>query len=1087
MTELELFEAAIAATDPAQRAALLDRECAGKPELRARLDELLAAHGRSNPLLDQPQQHVAINSPEDGLATTGLASAETAGTVIAGKYKLLQKIGEGGMGTVWMADQSEPVKRRVALKLMRVERAQSKTILSRFEAERQAIALMDHPHIARLLDAGATPSGQPFFVMELVKGMPLSDFCDAQKLGIPERLSLFTQICEAVQHAHQKGIIHRDLKPSNILVEAHDGKPVPKVIDFGLAKATTGMQLTGHTLFTAFGSVIGTPLYMAPEQANFNAVDVDTRADIYALGVILYELLTGTTPIARETFKKAALDEMLKLIREQEAPTPSSRLSSSDSAPSVAANRQMEPAKLGRLVKGELDWIVLKALAKERERRYETANGFARDIERFLNQEPVTAGPPTAAYRLRKFVRRNRGQVIAASLVLVALVGGVIGTTTGLFEARRQAGIARGKEQEAKDEKQNALHAAEEERHAKQREAERAEGERQAKEREADRAEGERQAKLVAEAKREEAERNLDFAKKGNEILGSVFAGLDPKKIAESGRPLQDVLRENLSKAVRELEGSAIGEPLEVAAMQNTLGLSLLGLGEYPLAAEVFQKALATFKAKLGPDEPVTLGSMNNLAMAYRASGQVTKAVPLYEETLEKQKVKLGPDHRNTLMSMGNLAVAYHSSGQVAKAVALYEETLERRKTKLGPDHPDTLGSMNNLAAVYQATGQLAKAVPLYEETLEKMKEKHGPEHPDTLGSMNNLAEAYGSSGQLAKAVPLFEETLEKRKAKLGPEHPNTLASMNNLAVAYLASGQVAKAVPLYEETLEKTKAKLGLEHPSTLASMYNLALAYRDSGQLGKAVPLLEETLEKSKTILGSEHPDTLASMDSLALAYLASGQLAKAVPLFEQTLEKMKAKLGPDHPDTLITKKNLGITHVLLTAEDRYRGKLNELGPRHIDTLLARRDMAQTYLFTNRLDDAELVLLEVLDDLNDRAPGDAIVAFTTELLHHCLTRRQQASPNAWQTFNLQSLLGGVLLGQQRYAEAEPLLVKGYEGMKISEETIPNDGALRIAEALDRLVELYTVIDKLDEAKKWQAEREKYPDPKKPIAPELK
>jgi tetratricopeptide (TPR) repeat protein/tRNA A-37 threonylcarbamoyl transferase component Bud32 len=886
------------------------------------------------------------------LDTTCTASAESAGAVIAGKYKLLQKIGEGGMGTVWMADQSEPVKRRVALKLMRVERACSKTILSRFEAERQAIALMDHPQIARLLDAGATPSGQPFFVMELVKGVPLTDFCDAHKLGIPERLKLFTQICAAVQHAHQKGIIHRDLKPSNILVEAHDGKPVPKVIDFGLAKATTGMQLTEHTLFTAFGSVIGTPLYMAPEQANFNAVDVDTRADIHALGVILYELLTGTTPIARETFKRAALDEMLKLIREQEAPTPSSRLSSSDSAPSVAANRQMEPDKLGRLVKGELDWIVLKALAKERERRYETANGFARDIERFLNHEPVMAGPPTAAYRLRKFVRRNRGQVVAASLVLFALLGGVIGTTAGLFEARRQAEIARGKEQEANDEKRKALRAADEERRAKQREAERAEGERQAKEREAHRADGQRQAKLVADEKRKEAERNLAFAKKANEILGSVFAGLDPKKIAESGRPLQDVLRENLSKAVSELEGSAIGEPLEVAGMQNTLGLSLLGLGEYPLAAEVFQKALTTCEARLGPDHRDTLGGMNNLAMAYLRSGQVAKAVPLYEETLEKMKAKLGLDH------------------------------------------------------------------------------------PATLISMHNLAGAYQAGGQLAKAVPLLEEALEKTKATVGPDHPHTLASINSLAVAYQASGQLAKALPLLEETMEKTKAKLGPDHPYTLSTVNNLAEAYKESGQPAKALPLLEETMEK------------------------------------------MKAKLGPDHPDTLITQKNLHITRALLTAEGRYRDRLTELGPKHIDTLLARRDIAQSYLLTNRLDDAERVLLEVLHGMNDRSGDDPIVVFTTGLLRRCLTLRQKASPNAWQTFNTQSLLGGVLLGQKKYAAAEPLLAKGYEGLKSCEETIPKHGGgeLRIPEALDRLIELHTAIDKPDEVKKWQTERAKYP-----------
>jgi serine/threonine protein kinase/Flp pilus assembly protein TadD len=1060
MTELELFAAAIAVTDPVERAALLDSECAAKPEVRARLDELLAAHGRTNPLLDQPQP-VTIDSPRGAFAAS-LAPAGRAGTVIAGKYKLLQQIGEGGMGSVWMAEQSEPVKRRVALKLMRVEHAQSKTILSRFEAERQAIALMDYPHIARLLDAGAAPSGQPFFVMELVKGVPLTDFCDTYQLGIPERLKLFTQICAAVQHAHQKGIIHRDLKPSNILVEAHDGKPVPKVIDFGLAKATTGMQLTEHTLFTAFGSVIGTPLYMAPEQANFNAVDVDTRADIYALGVILYELLTGTTPIAREAFKKAALDQMLKLIREQEAPTPSSRLSSLDSAPSVAANRQMEPTKLGRLVKGELDWIVLKALSKERERRYETAGSFAREIERFLNHEPVTAGPPTAAYRLRKFVRRNRGRVIAASLVLLALVGGVIGTTAGLFEARRQAEIARGKEQEANDEKQKALRAAEEERQAKQREAERADGQ--------------RKAKLEAQAKREEAERNLAFAKKANAILGSVFAGLDPKKIAESGRPLQDVLRENLSKAVHELEGAAIGEPLEVAEMQDTLGTSLLALGEAPLAVEVHIKALTTRNAKLGPDHPDTLTSMSNLALAYTESGHVAKAVPLYEEALEKMKARLGPDDPETLICMNNLALAYQASGQLPKSVPLLKETLEKLKARLGPDHADTLNSMNNLAVAYYANGQVAEAAALFEETLEKTRANLGPQHPDTLNSTHNLAALYQGNGQIAKAVPLLEETLKQMKATLGPDHPKTLTMMHNLASAHHAAGNFAKAVPLLEETLEKSNAKLGPDHPNTLYTLSNLAMVYLANDQPAKAVPLLEATLAKRKATLGPEHPDTLNSMHNLARGYEASGQLAKAVPLFEETLEKMKSKLGADHPDTLKTKKNVDIIRTLLSAEDRYRAKLAESGPKNINTILARRDVAQLYMATNRLDDAELVFLEVLHELNDRSGDDAIVAFTTGLLRRCLALRQQATPDAWQTFHTQSLLGGALVGQKKYADAEPLLVQGYEGMMTREESNTSGGKLRIAEALDRLIELYIAINKPDEAKKWQTERAKYP-----------
>ena len=456
-----LFQAAIELDDTGERQVFLDREVGGHSELRARINALLAAYYQTHSLLDQPLQSntdpgaTAAANPASGnqppVAERALiqpADADSAllDTVIAGRYKLRQEIGEGGMGTVYMAEQTQPVKRMVALKLIKAG-MDSKTVLARFETERQALALMDHPNIARVLDAGSTEHGRPFFVMELVKGIPLTDYCDQHRLELEERLALFRLICSAVQHAHQKGIIHRDLKPTNILVESHDGKPVPKVIDFGLAKATSGMRLAEHSLFTAFGTVAGTPLYMAPEQAAFNALDVDTRADIYALGVILYELLTGSTPIQRDTLKRAALDEMLRLIREVEPPTPSSRISTSEALPSIAASRHVQPMQLSRLVRGDFDWIVMKALAKERNRRYDSAINLANDVERFTNHEPVSAGPPTAAYRMRKFIRRNRVQVAAAALVLLALLAGVAGTTVGLLEARRQGAKARIQEQ----------------------------------------------------------------------------------------------------------------------------------------------------------------------------------------------------------------------------------------------------------------------------------------------------------------------------------------------------------------------------------------------------------------------------------------------------------------------------------------------------------------------------------------------------------------------------------------------------------------------------------------------------------------
>ena len=372
MNELDLFAAALAITDPTERAALLDQECAGQPALRERLRELLDAHARSNTLLDRPV-------PGGLEQTAAYVPSEQPGTVIAGRYKLLEAIGEGGMGSVWVAEQTQPVRRKVALKLIKPG-MDSKSVLARFEAERQALAVMDHPNIAKVLDGGLTETGRPFFVMEYVKGVPITEYCDATRLSVPERLNLFVQVCQAVQHAHQKGIIHRDLKPSNILVAPYDDRPVPKVIDFGLAKAMH-QSLTDRTLHTAHETVLGTPRYMSPEQAQLNNLDVDTRSDIYSLGVLLYELLTGTTPLEKKRFKEAAWDEIKRIIREEEPPRPSTRLSSTDTLPSLAVCRHTEPAGLTRQVRGDLDWIVMKSLEKDRSRRYETDNAFGMDVQ----------------------------------------------------------------------------------------------------------------------------------------------------------------------------------------------------------------------------------------------------------------------------------------------------------------------------------------------------------------------------------------------------------------------------------------------------------------------------------------------------------------------------------------------------------------------------------------------------------------------------------------------------------------------------------------------------------------------------------
>jgi eukaryotic-like serine/threonine-protein kinase len=447
-----LFHQALAAEDPLAFLAASGAE----PEVRVRVERLLAAHADLTAPGGLEDNGETATFPVT--RTTDDPDSPSAGSVISDKYTLVQEIGRGGMGTVWLAHQTAPIKRLVAVKLIKPG-MDTRTVLARFDAERQALAVMDHPNIAKVFDGGTTAGGRPFFAMELVRGQPITEFCDGRHLSPRERLELFVPVCAAVQHAHQKGIIHRDLKPRNVLVALYDGRPVPKVIDFGIAKAT-GPQLIDQTLVTGFGAVVGTPEYMSPEQAELTQLDIDTRADIYALGVLLYELLTGTTPLDRKRLRASAVFEMLRQVRETDPPRPSDRLSSSDTLPSIAANRQMEPRQLSRMVKGELDWIVMKCLEKDRTRRYETANGLARDVERYLANEPVEARPSSVGYRVRKFVRRNRGPVLAASLAVVCLLAGVVGTSLGLVEARRQrnqAEVAQAAERDERDRTAAAL------------------------------------------------------------------------------------------------------------------------------------------------------------------------------------------------------------------------------------------------------------------------------------------------------------------------------------------------------------------------------------------------------------------------------------------------------------------------------------------------------------------------------------------------------------------------------------------------------------------------------------------------------
>jgi tetratricopeptide (TPR) repeat protein len=565
--------------------------------------------------------------------------------------------------------------------------------------------------------------------MELVKGVPITRYCDEHRLTPRERLGLFVQVCQGVQHAHQKGVIHRDLKPSNVLVAVYDGRPVPKIIDFGVAKAT-GRKLTERTLVTQFGSVIGTPEYMSPEQANPNPLDVDTRSDVYSLGVLLYELLTGTTPLRREGTRDVGLLDVLRMIREDEPTRPSTRLSTTEELPAIAANRGLEPKKLSGELRGDLDWIVMKCLEKDRARRYETASALARDVERYLRDEPVEASPPGAGYRLRKFARKHRKALGAAGAFAVLLTAATAVSTWQAVRATR-----------------------------------------------AERAVGQERDRAVAE--KERADEQAAVAEAVNRFLNYGLL-IQAAPLAESDRDL--TLRTVLDRASREIDGRFPSQPLVEARIRTTLAVAYQSLGEYAEAERHAVRARALHRDVLGPEHALTLGSVNNLAVVYTLRGRLDEARKLHEETLAIRRRLIGPEAPQTLASMNNLALILERQGKVGEARQLHEETLRVRRRTRGPEHSETLQSMMNLAVALRAEGELEAARQLFEETLTIDRRLHDEDHAARVSLMGNLADVLRLLGREDEARAMFEETLQLSRRIHGPAHPDTVLTVSRLA-----------------------------------------------------------------------------------------------------------------------------------------------------------------------------------------------------------------------------------------------------------------------------------------------------------------
>jgi eukaryotic-like serine/threonine-protein kinase len=954
-----------------------------------------------------------------------------AGTIIGGRYKLIEPIGDGGMGAVWLAQQFEPLQRLVAVKLIK-EGMDTRQVLARFEAERQALALMDHPNIAKVLDAGVSASGRPFFVMELVKGSPITQYCDERRLKTRTRLELFIHVCRAIQHAHQKGIIHRDIKPGNVLVADFDSRPVVKVIDFGIAKAI-GQPLTERTLVTTVGAVVGTLEYMSPEQAELNQLDIDTRSDVYALGVLLYELLTGTTPLERGRIKRAALMEMLRLVREEEPPHPSNRLSSSDSLPSLAANRGTEPSQLALLIRGDLDWIAMRALEKDRTRRYETVNALARDVERHLADEPVEACPPTLHYRLTKFARRHRGPLRVAAIVGMLLV---VATGVSVWQAVRatsaeRLAVKRARETgRERDQKQTALVQVEEQ---------------QKKTKEALDRVREEQAKTKEELATREAVQTF--------FLEKVFAAGRPERL-EGGLGRTVTLRRAIDESVPGIAASFLKRPVVEAAIRQVLGETYYYLGEPKLSIEQMERAVDLRRTHLGPKHPDTLASINNLGPAYLVVGRTKEAARLLEEALEADRATLGPNHPETLGCLQNLASAYLLGGRPADAARTYEEVLSKLRATSEPHNPHLLMCMSNLASTYQRIGRAADAARLQEESLAIQRAKLGPDHVDTLAGMTQLALVYRDLGRLEEAIALAEQALAARRAKLGPDHPETLKGMNVLTEIYLDSGRSGDALRLAEEAVAGLPKKFGADDLNTFAGQYNLARAYRKAGRTEDAIRLGQATLAAAQTKFGPDHGHSRAYQSRLAMSYLASGQPAEALPLLEEALPSLRASLGGDH---LVALECLGN----LAKVELAGGRPEKARPLFVEFLAGERNRVGKESFRYAKDLASV--------------GSALVdqkqfVDAEPLLRERLAIETKTRPDHWTKFDAQSRLGEALAGRGAYADAEPLLRSGYEGMKALQAKIPPDDATRPAEAAESVARLYEAWGKPDEAARWRA-----------------
>ncbi len=886
--EVGLFSAALE-LPASQRAAYLAAACADDPALRLHLEALLRVHEDAIPFLEAPAPG-AQESPMGAEAPSATVRfsvplAEKAGGRI-GRYKLLQQIGEGGCGVVYMAEQAEPVRRRVALKIIKLG-MDTRQVIARFEAERQALALMDHPNIAKVFDAGATETGRPYFVMELVRGIKITDYCDQNNFSTEERLALFIQVCQAIQHAHQKGVIHRDIKPSNILVADHDGVPVPKIIDFGIAKATTDQPLTDKTLFTAFEQFIGTPAYMSPEQAKLSGLDVDTRSDIYSLGVLLYELLTGKTPFDAQELVNSGLEAMRRTIREKEPIRPSTRLGTmlEGELTTTAKHRHTDAPKLVHLLRGDLDWIVMKALEKDRARRYETANGLARDVERYMGDEPVVARPPSKMYRFQKLARRNKLAFAAAGAVAATLLVGLGLATWQFIEKSRAYRLTLLAEQ------------------------------------------AQERLRLQAQASEKQARAINRF------LTEDLLFQATPEQTA---REKKVTMEEVLDVATHNLDQNAeiAQQPELEATLRLDIGTTYEKLGALGEAERNLRLALKLSRSALGAEHLETLAAEHALAKLLSDQRKHEESERLAHEAWQGRLRLLGAEHRDTLNSQELYEEGLAEQGKLQEAEPIARQILQIRERVLGPNDPATISSLGDFGELLQLRGSNAEAEPYVREALTRLQRNGFADKHDGFLCVKELAMTRLLQGDPAEAGKLLEEALVRARKRLGPDNVLTLFIQRVLVRALAEEGRLVEAEALGKETLNaRLSTRANQDDVGTGRTLLYLGRVLVEESKLDEAEPRLQEALTIFRKDASIKARPELAGQ---AANWLGAIQLArKAYPQAEALMLPGSERFFAADVEMSPHERRLAVGHIvkLYEAWDRpkdaaaWQGKLDNL----------------------------------------------------------------------------------------------------------------------------------------------------------------